>query len=69
MLEGFVAPAVTSLIDFEGVREVRFGLEMEVSPSARAYVGYHNLELDTASVALPKIELDDLIQFGVRFYY
>lgn len=67
LLEAFVAPAVTSLIDFKGVTELRLGVELEVSPSARAYVGYHSLEVDTEMTQ--NLEMDKSIHIGVRFSY
>ena len=67
LVEAFVAPSVTSLIDFEGVTEYRLGAEFEVSPSARAYVGYHGYEVDTKQGS--NHTLDDLVHVGVRFSY
>ena len=67
LFEVFIAPSVTSLIDFEGLTELRLGLELEVSPSARAYVGYHSFELDTKFRR--NHELDDTAHFGIRFTY
>lgn len=67
VLEGYVAPTVTSLGDFEGVSEVRAGIEFEVTPSARAYLGYMNVEVDTS--ATTSVELDDSVHIGVRFSY
>lgn len=66
--EAFVAPGVTSLVDFQGVTEMRLGIEMEVSPSARAYVGYHALDIETEK-SLVDLTLDDTVHFGVRFSY
>lgn len=68
LVEAFVAPSVSSLADFEGVTEFRVGLEIEVTPSARAYIGYRDFEVDTDLISAG-ITLDDEIHFGVRFSY
>lgn len=65
--EAFFAPSVVSLADFEGVREYRVALELEVTPSARAYVGYRFLEVKVNNGA--EIELDDRAHAGVRFAF
>ena len=65
--EVFVAPSVTSVAEFEGINEYRFAVEVEVTPSARAYVGYRQLkvELDDGT----KIKLDNKDHVGVRFSF
>jgi hypothetical protein len=67
LAEGFWAPSVTSFSDFDGLIEYRFALELEVTPSARAYIGYRVLEveLDTGF----KYKLDDNAHIGVRFAF
>ncbi len=67
LVEGFWAPSVTSFSDFDRLVEYRAALELEVTPSARAYVGYRKLEveLDTGL----KYELDDNAHIGVRFAF
>lgn len=67
MFEAYAAPSVSSLADFDGIAEYRAAFEMEVTPSARAYVGYRNMELDTNTAA--GIQLDDDLHFGVRFSF
>lgn len=67
LAEAFVAPSVSNLGDFDGVSEFRVGLEVEVTPSARAYIGYRNLDVDSNTG--PEFELDNSIHFGVRFSY
>jgi len=67
MVEAYVAPSVSSLADFDGVSEFRVGLEVEVTPSARAYVGYRDFEVDTNIKS--GLKVDDAIHFGVRFSY
>ncbi len=67
LAEAFVAPSVTSLSDFEGITEYRVALELEVTPSARAYVGYRQLKTELASGT--KYKLDDKAHVGVRFSF
>jgi len=67
LIEGFYAPAVTSLSDFEGTTEVRLAFELEVTPSARAYVGYRKLDFDLNNNI--DRELDDKAHIGVRFAF
>jgi len=67
VVEAFGAPAVTSASDFEGLLEMRVALELEVTPSARAYIGWRSLEIELNSGA--KIELDDKGHLGVRFSF
>ena len=67
LVEGFWAPSVTSFSDFDGLVEYRAALELEVTPSARAYIGYRKLEveLDTGL----KYDVDDNAHIGVRFAF
>ena len=67
LVEGFWAPSVTSFSDFDRLVEYRAALELEVTPSARAYIGYRKLEveLDTGL----KDVLDDNAHIGVRFAF
>ena len=43
--EAFFAPEVTSISEFDRMLEYRVALELEVTPSARAYVGYRVMEV------------------------
>lgn len=67
LFEGFVAPEVVSISDFDGIREYRVALELEVTPSARAYIGYRNLEIELNNGV--DIEIDDHAHAGVRFSF
>jgi len=73
LLEGFGAPNVTSASDFKGVREIRLAIELEVTPSARAYIGYRTLEVELnnglGNVNRNDHELDDRGHIGVRFSF
>jgi len=66
--EVYAAPSVTSVSDFEGVTEYRVALELEVTPSARAYIGYRQLKVDLGGPG-PKYKLDDKAHVGVRFTF
>jgi len=67
--EAFVAPSVTSFSNFDGISEYRVALELEVTPSARAYVGYRQLKVDLSNGTGPKYKLDDRAHVGVRFSF
>ena len=65
--EAFFAPEVTSISDFDGLLEYRLALELEVTPSARAYVGYRTLEVTFDRDI--DYEVDDAAHVGVRFEF
>jgi hypothetical protein len=65
--EAFYAPEVTSISDFDGLLEYRVALELEVTPSARAYIGYRKLEVTFNTNV--DYEVDDAAHIGVRFEF
>lgn len=65
--EVYYAPEVTSVSDFEGLLEYRFAVELEVTPSARAYIGYRTLEVTLFDRV--DYEVDDAAHVGVRFEF
>ena len=65
--EAFYAPEVTNISDFDGLVEYRVALELEVTPSARAYVGYRYLEVKFSDDI--EYEVDDAAHVGVRFEF
>jgi hypothetical protein len=68
--EAFYAPEVTSISEFDRVLEYRIALELEVTPSARAYIGYRNLEVKFDSFGTNvDYEVDDSADIGVRFEF
>jgi hypothetical protein len=67
LAEGYYAPAVTSFSDFDGIREFRVAVELEVTPSARAYIGYRKLRTVLDSGA--KYDVDEKAHVGVRFAF
>jgi len=67
LAEGYFAPEVTSIAEFDGLVEYRLALELEITPSARAYVGYRNLEV-TFNDRID-YEVDDAAHVGVRFEF
>ena len=73
LLEGFGAPNVTSASDFKGLKEIRLAVEIEITPSARAYIGYRTLEVELADGLVSNNnndhELDDKGHVGVRFSF
>jgi len=64
LVEAYSVPTITSFGDADDFSEARFALELEVSPSARAYLGYRTMTLETESNN--EHELDDSLHFGVR---
>ena len=68
--EAFFAPEVTSISEFDRVLEYRVALELEVTPSARAYIGYRMLEVKfDSSGRTVEYEVDDSANIGVRFEF
>lgn len=65
--EAYYAPEVTNISDFDGLIEYRFALELEVTPSARAYIGYRKLEVTFNDNV--DYEVDDSAHIGVRFEF
>ncbi len=65
--EAFYAPEVTSISDFDGLVEYRAALELEVTPSARAYIGYRRLDVTFNRDVDYKV--DDEAHIGVRFEF
>ncbi len=65
--EAFYAPSVTSMSGFDGLQEYRVALELEVTPSARAYMGYRYLEVTVNDSY--DYEVDDSAHIGVRFEF
>ena len=59
------APSVTSFSGADQYREYEFAIELEVTPSARAYIGYRNIEYQFDGGG--EFELDDGAHFGVKF--
>lgn len=65
--EAYFAPEVTSIAEFDGLLEYRLALELEITPSARAYIGYRNLEVTFNDRV--DYEVDDAAHVGVRFEF
>jgi hypothetical protein len=68
--EVFYAPKVTNVADWDRTQEYRVALELEVSPSARAYVGYRKLEVKFDSRGSShNYDVDNAFDIGVRFEF
>lgn len=65
--EVFYAPKVTSISEFDGLLEYRAAVEVEITPSARAYIGYRTLEVTFNEDVDYKV--DDEAHIGVRFEF
>jgi len=68
LLEGVIAPEVTSFSGAEQYTEYRFAVELEVTPSARAYVGYRNIEIELDTLGAD-VEIDDEVHLGIRLEF
>jgi hypothetical protein len=67
LAEGYWAPSVLSFSDFDSLLEYRADFELEVTPSARAYVGYRKLQVDLDTGY--QYDVDDTVHIGVRFEF
>ena len=61
------APGITSFSGADQYTEFRVAIELEVTPSARAFVGYRNIEYELEGGA--ELELDDGAHVGVKFEF
>lgn len=66
LVEGFIAPSITSFSGAERYIEYRLALELEVTPSARAYLGYRYMEYQLEG-GYDYDEMDGEGHLGVRF--
>jgi len=66
LVEGFIAPSVTSFSNAEQYTEYRVAVELEVTPSARAYIGFRNIEIDLKSPGVSGIEVDNEVHIGIK---
>ena len=65
--EAYFAPEVTSLSEWDGLAEYRLAVEFEITPSARAYLGYRLLEVTFDDNV--DYDVDDAAHVGVRFEF
>ncbi len=65
--EAYYAPDITSFSEYNGINEYRVALEYEVTPSARAYIGYRRLQIDFNDAA--DYDVDNSGHIGVRFEF
>lgn len=68
LVEGFVAPSIVSFAGAEQYVEYRVALELEVTPSARAYIGFRHMEYEVENLQ-PEYELDDNGHVGIRIEF
>ena len=66
-LEAYIAPAVTSFGDSDGVTELLLRFEAEIAPTTRFFIGYRDLEAEFDGG--PDYEIDDSMHLGVRFSF
>lgn len=68
LIEVVFAPKITTFAEAEKYAEYGFAVELEVTPSARAYLGYRKIEVDLDTINTT-IELDDAVHLGVRLEF
>jgi len=69
LVEGYSVPTITSFGDTDNLSEARFALELEVAPSARAYIGYKTVSFKNQANTKAEYELDDSTHVGVRLSF
>jgi hypothetical protein len=67
LAEAYFAPDITNISDFDGLIEYRIALELEITPSALAYIGYRKLEVTFNDNV--EYDVDDSAHVGVRFEF
>jgi len=67
VVSGAYAPSISSFSGADRYSEFGLTIELEVTPSARAYVGYRNIEYEFEGGA--EFELDDGAHIGVKFEF
>jgi len=61
------APSITSFSGADAYGEYEFAIELEVTPSAQAYVGYRKMQYDFEGGG--EFELDDSVHVGIKFEF
>jgi len=61
----YYAPGITTFSNAENFKEFLFAIELEVTPSARAYLGYRNMEYEFGGNSV--YTLDDSAHIGIKF--
>ena len=63
VVEGYFAPGITSAGDTESLMEWAARIQVEIVPSARAYLGYRFVEADVEDIG--DVEIDDNFHVGI----
>lgn len=63
--ELYYAPKITTFDDGDDLLDTRIRLETDVSPNARAFIGYRILQAELKSGG--DYEIDDQVQLGINF--
>ncbi|MCK5336366.1 MAG: hypothetical protein KAQ67_09390 [Gammaproteobacteria bacterium] len=67
LVEAYTVPTITGFGDTSSFSEARFALELEVSPSARAYIGYKTVTLQDD--AMNEYKIDNTAHVGIRLSF
>lgn len=67
LVEAYTVPTITGFGDADDFSEARFALELEVSPSARAYIGYRTVTMQDEG--RNEYKIDDSAHVGIRLSF
>ena len=67
LIEGFIAPSITSFSDAERFAELNARLQIEIIPQAQAYVGYRRMRFNTRN--FDNVRLDRSVHFGIKLTF
>ncbi len=67
LVEGFIAPSITSFSDAERFVEFNARLQVEIIPQAQAYVGYRRMRFDTRN--FDNVQLDRSVHLGIKLTF
>lgn len=67
LIEGFIAPSITSFSDAERFAELNARLQIEIIPQAQAYVGYRRMRFNTRN--FDNVLLDRSVHLGIKLTF
>jgi len=67
LIEGFIAPSITSFSDAERFTEINARLQVEIIPQAQAYVGYRRMRFNTRN--FDNVLLDRSVHLGIKLTF
>lgn len=67
MVEGFMAPQITSFSDAESFMEFAARFQVEIIPQALTYIGYRRMQFDTND--FNNVRLDQGVHLGIKLTF